>query len=128
VDTSLGLAVDGIIATNTTIARSGSITSKSAQFGSGGLSGRPLAARSTEVVTQIYRASKGKLPIIGVGGIFTAEDAFDKIAAGASLVEAYTGFVYSGPRFARDVVRGLAVMLKDRGFGSLDEAVGSAVR
>ena len=91
----------------------------------GGLSGRPLRAKSTEVIETIYRYSNGKLPIIGVGGIFTAEDAFEKIAAGASLVQAYTGFVYGGPTFARDVNKGLAEILKEKGFSTVDEAVGS---
>ena len=120
--------VSGIIATNTTIGRDGLKTPNVASIGAGGLSGRPLTGRSTEVVSTIYRFSKGKLPIIGVGGIFDAQDAFDKIAAGASLVQAYTGFIYGGPTFARDVNEGLAKILKERGFSGVDEAVGSGVR
>ncbi len=115
--------IDGVIATNTTIARDG-LESRIDE--AGGLSGKPLRKRSNEVISIVYRYSKGKLPIIGVGGIFTAEDAFEKIAAGASLVQAYTGFVYGGPTFAREVNVGLAALLKERGFKSLDEAVGSA--
>jgi dihydroorotate dehydrogenase len=84
-------------------------------------------SRSTDVIRTIYRHSSGKLPIIGVGGIFTAEDAFEKIAAGASLIQAYTGFVYRGPGFARDINRGLSKILKERGFASIDEAVGASV-
>jgi dihydroorotate dehydrogenase len=118
--------VAGIIATNTTISRDG-IADDAAKYREGGLSGRPLAARSNEVISTIYRLTGGRLPIIGVGGVFTPEDAFDKIAAGASLVQAYTGFIYGGPSFASDMNRGLAVLLQERGFGSLDEAVGSAV-
>ena len=124
VDICLRHQIDGIIATNTTISRT---RLRSNIDEAGGLSGKPLEARSNEVISQIYQYSKGNLPIIGVGGIFTAEDAFAKIAAGASLIQAYTGFVYGGPSFASDVTTGLAAILKERGFASLDEAVGSAV-
>ena len=68
------------------------------------------------------------MPIIGVGGIFTAQDAYDKIVAGASLLQAYTGFIYGGPYFARDVVEGLVEILDKKGISSLDEAVGSSHR
>ena len=128
VDTCITQSVDGIIATNTTISRAGLSTGDVARFGDGGLSGRPLRDRSNAVISAIYRYSKGKLPIVGVGGIFTAGDAFDKIAGGASLLQAYTGFVYGGPTFARDVNDDLAAILKDKGFKTLDEAVGSAFR
>lgn len=125
VDIGLRHEMSGIIATNTTISRDGLKTRDADRIGAGGLSGRPLTKRSTEVISKIYKYSKGKLPIIGVGGIFTAVDAFEKIAAGASLIQAYTGFIYGGPSFAHDVNTGLAAILKERGFGSLDEAVGS---
>lgn len=118
--------VAGIIATNTTISRDGLRTADVNKIGAGGLSGKPLAKRSTEVISSIYKYSNGKLPIIGVGGIFSAEDAFEKIAAGASLVQAYTGFVYAGPTFAGDVNSGLAAIIRDRGFANIGEAVGSA--
>ena len=117
--------VAGIIATNTTVGREGLITRGVQSIGAGGLSGRPLTRRSTGVVSTIYKYSKGKLPIIGVGGVFDAWDAFDKIAAGASLVQAYTGFIYAGPTFAREVNEGLANILRERGFSTVDEAVGS---
>jgi len=126
VDIALQYELSGIIATNTTISRDGLATKGVDQIGKGGLSGRPLRKISTDVISTISRHSKGKLPIIGVGGIFTAEDAFAKIAAGASLIQAYTGFVYAGPSFARDTNRGLAAILKERGYKTLDEAVGSA--
>ena len=115
----------GIIAVNTTISRSG-LDTNCTEFGDGGLSGRPLRERSTEVIRTIYKLTDGKLPIIGVGGVFTAADAFEKIAAGASLVQAYTGFVYGGPRFPAEINRGLARLLRERGFASVDEAVGTA--
>ena len=125
VDICIKHDISGIIATNTTIERQGLRTPNLQRIGAGGLSGRPLTLRSTKVVSTIFKYSKGNLPIIGVGGIFDAQGAFDKIAAGASLVQAYTGFIYGGPTFARDVNEGLAKILKERGFSSVDAAVGS---
>ncbi len=126
VDVCRRYGVDGIIATNTTISRKGLKTRDVEALGAGGLSGKPLASRSDEVISKIYRYSGGTIPIVGVGGIFTSEDAFRKIAAGASLVQAYTGFVYGGPRFADDVLTGLAAKLREHGFSSVQQAVGSA--
>ncbi len=128
VDICLRLDIAGIIATNTTISREAVKEADAAAIGSGGLSGKPLEKQSNSVISTIYRYSRGKLPIVGVGGIFTAEDAFRKIAAGASLIQAYTGFVYEGPSFARDVINGLARLIDKNGFSSLDESVGSDVR
>jgi len=118
--------VAGIIATNTTVRREG-LQSSPAEIeacGEGGLSGAPLSKQSNEVIALIYRMTNGKLPIIGVGGIFTAADAWEKICAGASLIQLYTGFIYEGPGVARRINEGLAAILKQEGFGSLDEAVG----
>ncbi|MCC6452087.1 MAG: quinone-dependent dihydroorotate dehydrogenase [Acidobacteria bacterium] len=126
-DICLSLGVSGVIATNTTITRPGIEENVSNRIGNGGLSGRPLKEMSRRVVETIYKHTKGKLPIIGVGGIFTAEDAFESIAAGASLVQAYTGFIYGGPAFPHNVCSGLAEMLSSRGFKSVDEAVGSGI-
>lgn len=130
VDIALRLKISGIIATNTTIDRSGLKTDADSveKIGNGGLSGKPVAKRSNEVIQKIYKNSKGKMPIIGVGGIFDANDAFEKIASGASLLQAYTGFVYQGFTFARDVNFGLAKLLEERGFKTLDEAVGSRLK
>lgn len=119
-----GRRVAGIIATNTTVSRDGLRSANAASIGAGGLSGRPLFERSNEVIRKIFRYSDGSLPIIGVGGIFTAEDAFAKVAAGASLLQAYTGFVYGGPLFASDVLSGLAKLLEESGIDHLREAVG----
>lgn len=127
VDICLKYGIAGVIATNTTISRDG-LRTDVAEIGAGGLSGNPLRSRATEVIRTIYRYSGGKLPIIGVGGVFKGDDAFEKIAAGASLIQAYTGFIYGGPTFARDVNLRLAKLLKERGFATVDEAVGSAVR
>lgn len=117
--------IAGVIATNTTISRDGLRSSGVAAIGAGGLSGRPLAERSNEVIAMLYRYTKGKLPIIGVGGVFTADDAFKKICSGASLVQAYTGFVYGGPSFAADVLIGLQNRLREAEFSNFSEAVGS---
>jgi len=118
--------VAGIVATNTTVARpQTSVPSLQRVYSeTGGLSGRPLRIRSTEVVRHLYRQTDGTLPIIGVGGIFTAEDAWEKITAGASLVQVYTGLVYEGPGFARGIVDKLRRQLAQLGFQALQEAVG----
>lgn len=112
----------GIVATNTTLSRPE--TGLPAYAEAGGLSGRPLRDRSTEVIRHLYRQSCGRVPIIGVGGIFTAEDAWEKIAAGASLVQVYTSLVYEGPGVARQIVAGLAEKLQAHKLKSLNEAVG----
>jgi dihydroorotate dehydrogenase len=100
----------GIIATNTTISRENLITSKSEVdgIGAGGLSGKVLANRSTEVIRYLHQKSAGKIPIIGVGGIFSANDALEKLRAGASLVQVYSGLVYEGPSLPGKICRGLA--------------------
>ncbi len=126
VDICQRFEISGIIATNTTIARDDLLSEGVSKLGPGGLSGRPLNRRSTQVISTIHKYSNGKLPIIGVGGVFSAADAFEKIAAGACLIQAYTGFVYGGPTFPGDTLDGLAGILSDRGFSTVDEAVGSA--
>ena len=112
----------GIVATNTTRSREGMPTTAPTD---GGASGAPLQARSTEHVRRLYRAAAGRLAIIGVGGIFSAEDAYEKIRAGASLVEIYTGFVYKGVTLPRDINRGLLNLLKRDGIASVRDAVGT---
>lgn len=105
VDLALTYGVRGLIATNTTNDREGLRSPSRAE--TGGLSGRPLREHSTAIIRHIYRQTRGGLTIIGVGGIFSADDAWDKITAGASLLQAYTGFIYEGPSFARRLVQGL---------------------
>jgi len=120
--------VAGIVATNTTLARpvpaSPALQSISSQ--AGGLSGRPLRQRSTEVIRHLYRQTRGALPIIGVGGIFNAADAWEKITAGASLVQVYSALVFEGPALAKSVVTGLAARLERAGLRHLRDAVGVA--
>ena len=97
--------IDGVIATNTTIDRS-KLTTAHKQveaIGNGGLSGQPVKARSTEVIRYLSEKSKKAFPIIGVGGIHSAEDAIEKLAAGASLVQVYTGFIYEGPALIKRI-------------------------
>lgn len=117
----------GLVATNTTISRPSTdhpqVRQTYAQ--TGGLSGKPVRERSTEVIRHLYRQSRGKVPIIGVGGIFNTEDAWEKITAGASLVQLYTGFIYEGPTLPKQIVSGLQKKLAEQGFDSLSQAVGS---
>ena len=96
--------IDGVIATNTTIDRSKLTTAHIEEaIGNGGLSGQPVKARSTEVIRYLSEKSKKAFPIIGVGGIHSAEDAIEKLAAGASLVQVYTGFIYEGPALIKRI-------------------------
>jgi dihydroorotate dehydrogenase len=127
VDVARSKHVAGIIATNTTVGRTGLKTppQRVITLGDGGLSGAPLRSRSTQLVAALHRLTRGSMTIIGVGGIFSAEDAWEKICAGASLVQLYTGLVYNGVGVARDINRGLRRLLDSSGFRSLDEAVGS---
>ena len=122
--------VAGLIATNTTIARA-PLQTREAQVqacGEGGLSGAPLRRRSREMIATIYNMTEGSLPLIGVGGIFTAEDAWEMISAGASLLQIYTGLIYEGPSIARKINEGLRRIVSSEGFVSLDEAVGSRAK
>jgi dihydroorotate dehydrogenase len=121
--------IAGIVATNTTITRPQTIDRllQRVYAEPGGLSGRPLRARSTEIIRHLYRQTRGTLPLIGVGGIFTAADAWEKITAGASLVQLYTGLVYEGPSVVKDIVAGLLQRLEQAGMRSLKEAIGTAV-
>jgi len=98
--------IDAVVATNTTVAREG-VEGLGHAEETGGLSGAPLTARSTQVVRELAAHLKGRIPIIGVGGVMRAEDAAQKLAAGASLVQLYTGLVYAGPRLVRDCIRRL---------------------
>jgi dihydroorotate dehydrogenase len=120
------LGIDGIIATNTTISRDNLRTdaTRVAACGEGGLSGRPLRNRATKMIAELYEITGGRIPLIGVGGIFTADDAWEKISAGASLIQLYTGFIYQGPGVAQQINEGLATILTREGFATLDAAVG----
>jgi dihydroorotate dehydrogenase len=121
--------IAGIVATNTTVSRPRPEHAECERIYSetGGLSGRPLRARSTEIIRHLYRQTQGKLPIIGVGGIFGAADAWEKISAGASLIQIYTGLVYEGPAICRSIVNGLLEKMENDGVNSLSQVVGCEV-
>ncbi len=115
--------VAGIIATNTTAFLRESLVTRIDE--PGGLSGKPLRAKATSFIRHLYKATQGRLPIIGSGGIFTAEDAYEKIKAGATAVQIYTGFVYEGPAAVKRINRGLLKLMERDGFKNLSEVVGS---
>ncbi len=119
--------IDGLVVANTTVARPAGLESRHASE-AGGLSGRPLFAPSTALLAEMHRLTEGRLPLIGVGGIADAADAYAKIRAGASLVQLYTALVFSGPALIRRIERDLARLLRADGFGSIVEAVGAANR
>jgi dihydroorotate dehydrogenase len=128
-DLALELALDGIIATNTTIARDG-LTADPAEverIGAGGLSGAPLGPRAQEVLERLYRRTAGRLTLVAAGGIADADDAWARIRAGATLVQLYTGFVFGGPRTADRLNRGLAARAREAGFARVQDAVGAGV-
>lgn len=121
VDVAIACGLDGLIATNTTLARP---FPHALAAEAGGLSGDPVRAKSTAVIRRAFTRAGGKLPIVGVGGIRTAQDAYEKIRAGASLVQVYTGFIYEGPGMVRSLLSGLRDLLERDGLTSVSEAVG----
>jgi dihydroorotate dehydrogenase len=127
VDVAVSAGAAGIIATNTTLSRRG-VEGHPAAREAGGLSGAPLEGLSTAVVRRIAARVGGRVPVVGCGGVMTAEDAYAKIRAGASLVQVYTGLVYGGPGFVRRLCKGLEALLERDGFASVAEAVGADLR
>jgi dihydroorotate dehydrogenase len=129
VDQGVAIALEsgaaGIIAVNTTIRRDGLDTPGVESMGPGGISGRPLRSRAQELVARIYSRTQGTLPIIGVGGIMTPLDAWERIRAGANLVQLYTGMIYEGPGLVRRINKGILKFLDRDGFKTIAEAVGS---
>jgi len=121
---ALDTGIDGLIVSNTTVARPDLVSRRASE--AGGLSGRPLLAPSTALLADMYRLSRGRLPLIGVGGIASVADAYAKIRAGASLVQLYTALVFAGPDLVGQIKSGLAGLLQRDGFGSIAEAVGTA--
>ena len=101
--------IDGVIATNTTISRSGLKTheNKVSEIGNGGLSGKPLEQRSTEVISYLDQRAKGRFKIIGVGGIHDVESAKKKLDAGSSLIQIYSGFIFEGPSLVKQILKGI---------------------
>lgn len=126
VKTAIASGCDGIVATNTTTTRpEPNSQSEEKIFGQkGGMSGRPLNNISTEFIKKIYRITDGNWPIIGVGGIMNADDAWEKITAGATLIQAYSGFVFEGAGLTKSIVNGLHKKLNQYGLSSIEDAVG----
>jgi dihydroorotate dehydrogenase len=125
-DLALAQGLDGIIATNTTIARTGLVTEGVEQLGAGGVSGRPVKARALAVLRRLRARCGDRLVLIAVGGIEDADDAWERLRAGATLVQAYTGFVYGGPLWPRRVHKQLARKLRAHGLTSIDQVRSAA--
>ncbi len=122
-EVAVSCGVSGIIATNTTLSREGLRAPQALQVG--GLSGAPLFERSTRILAQLSKLTQGKLPLIGVGGIGSADQAYAKIRAGACAVQLYTAMVYQGLSVAADIARGLDTLLERDGFATVAEAIGT---
>ncbi|MFF5856680.1 quinone-dependent dihydroorotate dehydrogenase [Streptomyces sp. NPDC012751] len=129
-DLAVELGLDGIIATNTTIAREelGLRSDPALVRETGGLSGAPLKARSLEVLRRLYARVGDRITLVGVGGVETAEDAWQRILAGATLVQGYSAFIYQGPFWCRSLHKGLAARLRTSPYATLADAVGADVR
>ena len=125
-EAALETGIDGLVISNTTVARPAELRSPQASE-AGGLSGKPLFAPSTSLLADMYRRTRGEIPLIGVGGIASGTDAYAKIRAGASLVQLYTALVYQGPGLVLRIKRDLAGFLARDGFASIAEAVGADV-
>lgn len=123
-EAALATAIDGLIVANTTVARPATLRSRHAHE-PGGLSGKPLFAPSTALLADMYRRTGGKIPIIGVGGVASGADAYDKIRAGASLIQLYTALVFSGPGLVERIKHDLALLLARDGFTTVADAVGT---
>lgn len=121
---ALESGIDGLILSNTTLSRPAYLPTEFANE-KGGLSGTPLTEKSTEVIRNFYRLTGGKLPIIGVGGVSSARDAYDKIRAGASLVQLYSALVFQGPGMIKEITSELAARLRADGFARVQDAVGA---
>jgi dihydroorotate dehydrogenase len=126
-EVALATGVDGLIIGNTTIDRPASLKSRDAQE-AGGLSGAPLLKKATECLSAMYRLTGGRIPLIGCGGVASGRDAYEKIRAGASLVQVYSALVFHGPALANRIKRELAACLKADGFAHVADAVGSGQR
>lgn len=128
VDAALEGGAAGVIATNTTLSRDGLQAPDPLTREAGGLSGRPLRLRSNHACRALHRHLQGRVPIIGVGGIFTADDAYERIRSGASLIQVYTALIYEGPALVSRLRRGLAERLERDGFTTIEEAIGIDAR
>ena len=125
-DLALDRGLDGIVAVNTTLVRNGIVSDPGISAKPGGISGAPLKRRALEVVKRLRARSGGRLVLISVGGIETSADAWERLMAGATLVQVYTGFVYGGPLWPARLNRGLSQLLRESGHRSLEQAIGVA--
>jgi dihydroorotate dehydrogenase len=125
VDVAVAAGAAALICTNTTIERPGAVASHPLASQAGGLSGAPLRPLALEVLKRAHARARGRLALIGVGGIMTPEDAYARLRAGASLLQVYTGFIYGGPRFAAHLARGLESLLRRDGFTRIADAIGA---
>ena len=128
VSVAIDAGCSGIVATNTTVSRAEEFDGDAKLAETGGMSGKPLKDKSTDFIRHIYQFTEGKFPIVGVGGIMNAEDAWEKITAGASLIQAYSGFVFEGPSLSKQIVNGLYKKLKQHNLTNIHDAVGLAHR
>ncbi|MEM1397334.1 MAG: dihydroorotate dehydrogenase (quinone), partial [Pseudomonadota bacterium] len=123
VSVTASTSVDGLIVSNTTIERPSSLVGP--HIGErGGLSGAPIFERSTRLLAEIAKATRKELPLVGVGGVSSARDAYEKILNGASLVQLYTALVYKGPGLVKDIIEELPVLMKADGYQTVDVAIG----
>src|SRR5574341_816715 len=127
VDVAIDAGANAILATNTTLTRPG-LDAVPVAREQGGLSGAPLEPLATACVRRAYQRARGRVPIIGAGGVMSAADAWAKIRAGATLVQAYTGLIYGGPGFVRRINEGLVELMARDGFGTIGEAIGADLR
>jgi dihydroorotate dehydrogenase len=126
-DLAVELGLAGIVATNTTVSRDALLTPAVAELGAGGVSGPPVARRSAEILRRLHHRVGDRLVLISVGGIESADDAWERIVSGASLVQGYTGFIYGGGLWAKHIHHGIAQRLRQGGFATLADAVGSGL-
>jgi dihydroorotate dehydrogenase len=128
VDVALAVGAAGIVATNTTLQRPGAVASHPRAGEAGGLSGAPLGPLARRVIRRLHARAGNRLPIVGVGGVMSGADAYDRVRSGATLVQAYTGYIYGGPRFVPNVLRELEALLRRDGFSRLSDAIGADIR
>lgn len=126
-DLAVEIGLAGIVATNTTISREG-LKSDTSDLGAGGISGPPVRARAQEVMERLYARVGDDLVLVGSGGISSAQDAWERITAGATLLQGYTGMIYGGPEWIRDIHRGLLKQLDAHGLSNISQAVGSGLK
>jgi dihydroorotate dehydrogenase len=127
-DVAMQLQIDGIVISNTTIGEREKLIDREKAGEAGGLSGKPLLTKSNATLGKMYQLTKGKIPLVGVGGVSNAADAYEKIRLGASLVQLYSALVFEGPAVPATIKRDLAALVKKDGYNSIEEAVGAAHR